>query len=173
MAPEFARPTARHTLTASAIAAVESVRRAAHAQRVADATAVLVTDVGRRPSSFDRDPVTANARALQALAAEAGFEVVLRSGAAWCRVEGVHAARVGFSALWREGGFDSATWHEPWRYAMVTDERTVAVDARARVGKANHRSPGVGRRHLAIEATPWGKPLGWGALRARVVGYHP
>lgn len=199
-AHDLGMPTPVHALRESSLAAVESMRQAGLARRVDRLMAKITRDVGRPPADevetwlvtpqrrwriggkmvtvitgapYAPDPITDAARRLMALAEEVGFEVKLLSGVSWCRVEGLRREeRCGFRATWTEGAADIATWHEPWRYELIEDTRTVAVDQKARVGKAGHRSPGVGVERLSIVASPWGVPIGVTALTARLKGYR-
>lgn len=172
-AREFARPVPAHTLTDSARDAVMAVQRYAATRRLDRAVAGIVLDVGRPPGSaaWEGDPVARNARGLLALAQEHGFTARLSVVGESCMVEGHHPARVGFRCYWRRGRILGGSWHEPWRYELVDDPRTVAIDQRARVGKAGHRSPGMGTTRLSIVASPRGVPIGYAALKARLIGY--
>lgn len=169
-APEFARPIPTHAQSAEAADAVEAVRREGRASRLQRAAASLVTDHGRAPiRSTGKDPVTANARKLAALAEANGFEVKILSDAGSCRVEGHHAQRrQGFTASWVAGRATVASWHEPWRYAIVEDKRSVKVNALTRTALAGHRAAGVGTLRLALLGSPLGLPLTHTALAERI-----
>lgn len=169
MYPEFSRPTPVHTLEPSALAAVESVRRLGAEKRLDAEVARIVTKVGRpKVIPYEGDPVTASARRLLALAEAAGFTAQLLTTHDSCTVEGHHPDRVGFRALWVRGASKSATWHEPWRYEIIRDDRPIAVDSRTKTGKAGHRSPGMGRDRLSIAGTPWGIGIGVTELTKRL-----
>lgn len=193
MYPEFSPPRPTHALTPAALDAVASVRRLGAETRQAALLAELVTNVGNPPpvpyvaapgfsvrwetgevvhvvtgAEKPLDPVTAAARRLLALAESRGFTVQLLTTHDSCTVEGHHPDRVGFRAMWKRGASDSATWHEPWRYEEIDDNRPIGIDARAHTGKVGYRSPGMGTRRLSIVGTPWGIGIGITALTARL-----
>lgn len=169
MYPEFSKPATVHTLTPEAVEAVEAVRRLGAAKRLDAEVARLVTKVGRpKVIPYEGDPVTAGARRLLALAEECGFTVQLLTTEDLCTVEGHHPSRVGFRAIWKRGRAVTGSWHEPWRYEIIRDDRPIAVDTRTKTGKAGHRSPGMGRERLSIVGTPWGIGIGVTELTKRV-----
>lgn len=156
-------------MTRGALAAVETVRREGRGKRLDEAVALIVTDVGRPARApFDGVAMTAGARSLAKLARDAGFEVREHMGADFVTVEGVHPDRVGFSATWLRGRFKRGSWHEPWRYEMIRDDRPVGMDAKTRVGKVGTRSPGVGKERMTIAGSPRGVAAGDRDLRARI-----
>lgn len=178
MHPEFCKPKPVHAQAGGSVEAVEAIRRMGQARRallaeakpvavavaepyaispgfeVAWRTGEIVSVVTGAPKPID--PVTAGARRLLALAEAKGFTAQILTTDDACTVEGHHPSRVGFRAIWKRGATHSASWHEPWRYEEITDERPQAGDSRTKTGKAGHRAPGVGTRRLSITGTPWG-----------------
>lgn len=171
---EFAKPTPLHALTPAALAAVEAHRRAAARTRLDRILADIVTRVGRpRPLPYDGELITSGARGLLALGEQAGFAVRVHELVDGCMVEGLHRSeRIGWRAWWIAGKTDGASWHEPFRFEMVDDERTIAMDAKAHVGKVGHRSAGMGTRRMSQVASPHGVPMNITELRRRIGGYH-
>lgn len=169
-APEFAMPTPVHAQQASALEAVEAMKRLGIERRLQAEADRIVTDHGTPPvRPYEGDVVTRNARALVALAEAHGFETKLLRFPAACRVEGYHAARaLGFRATWTRGRADGATWNTPWRYGIVEDRRPVGVNAKTRTALAGKRGAGMGTTRLAILGSPWGMKITHAALTARI-----
>lgn len=170
-APEFAVPHPMHAMTDAAVAGVEAVRAHGAGLRLQAELSRLVTDHGRpQASKWEGDPVARNARPLLDVALARGFTAQMIVEGDACSVEGyrLEPERIGFRAVWLRGSAFGFTWHEPWRYEMTQDTRPVSVDARAKVGKAGYRAPGVGRSHMRVVASPWGVKIGYDALVARL-----
>lgn len=171
---EFLRPPPAHTLTPGALEAVESVKRHGMARRLDKEVARIVIAHGNPPRvAYEGEAVTRNARALLRKAEAAGFTARLHDLGDGCMVEGYRLSpeRVGFRAWWTRGQADGATWHEPWRYEMVEDTRPIGIDQKAKTGKVGYRGAGLGTQRLSIVATPWGKPLTYTQLNARLDDY--
>lgn len=180
----IAMPIPLHAQTDAARAAVEAHRLIGIEQRVqrevhgwedgrGDRRGGIVTKHGNpKRSTWEGDPVTANARRLLASAEAAGFTAHLLVESERCIVEGYRLTprKEGFRATWVRGSAAGGgfAWCEPWRYEIQDDDRPVGVDAVARVGKVGYRSPGVDRRHLRIVGSPWGLPIGYTELARRV-----
>lgn len=166
---EFAKPIPVHAQTPEALEAVESVRRAGRAARLQREVSALATDHGTpRIRRYDGG-IPANARRLEKAARAAGFDVRVLDMIDGCRIEGHHAQRrVGFRATWTEGKADGASWHAPWKYTLVNDERPVGVNKLTRTGLANKRPAGVGTTRLAIIASPRGIAITHTELLERV-----
>lgn len=129
----------------------------------------VVGEVGRAPAEpWEGDPVASGAVALSTVAVDAGFEIRQTTTHDAVTVEGAHPSLCGFRATWRRGRFLRGSWHAPWRYALIEDRREVAIDQRARVGKAGYRSPGMGTERLSIVATPWGMSVNLTELKQRI-----
>lgn len=168
-AMEFGRPTPVHAQTDAARAAVDAHRRAANAGKLEREAAEIVRDVGRP----HREPYTGTPGAAPGLIKRAernGFDVkVIRDVEAYV-VEGHHAERrEGFRVIYRDGKTKLATWHEPFRYAMVDDERPVArQDQKAKTSTRTGRPIGVGRFHLSLVGCPSGMPVGVREVERRI-----
>lgn len=172
----LARPTPLHALRPGSLAAVERMRAAGSSHRVDRAVAALVRSHPRpEPVSGEAvGKVPAAAAGLASLAASRGFEVRTDHVGDLLVVSGLQAAtRVGFKASWRNGRTIGASWHEPWRYELVRDDRPVGVNANTRTGLAGKRPAGVGRERLRLVGTPWGQGLNVTALADRLMGYDP
>ena len=168
-APEFAKPRPAHTLTPSALEAVEAMRRLGHERRLDAVVRSLVTDHGRPHVAPYTGGVPAAAKRVEKAASAAGFETQLLTFAEGCRVEGIdRAARVGFTATFIRGRAKSATWNTPWRYGIVPDDRPVGVNSLTRTGLAGKRPAGVGATRLAILGSPWGIALTHTELAKRI-----
>lgn len=117
-----------------------------------------------------RGPIPANAHKLEAAARAAGFETKLLVTVSGCRVEGHHPARrVGFTATFERGRAKGASWHEPWRYGIVRDERKAGkVNALTRTALKGYRPAGVGETRLAILGSPVGLPITHTTLNERI-----
>lgn len=166
--PRLAKPAKQHTLTAAAEYARTAHRR--HAYLKANGGA-LVTDHGRPPwVPFTGDVVPSAARTLQRLAESAGFDVRVHERRDGCTVEGLHAGlRLGFRAHWTRGRTDGASWHEPLRFAMIEDHRTVETTPTfGNVAKAGHRAAGMDTRHLVQVSSPHGMPANITTLTAKL-----
>lgn len=179
---KLAKPLPVHALVDGARVAHESLRRIAaerHVHRLVhgwvDGRGVrrggIVTSHGNPPASrWVGEPVTRNARTLLAAAEKSGYTAHLLVAGEFCVVEGyrLHPRKEGFRAIWKRGGADGFWWCEPWRYELRADHRSVAIDQKARVGKAGHRCAGMGAERLTLVASPWGVKIAWTALLARV-----
>lgn len=162
---EFARPTPLHALSPAALAAVEAHRAVAATDRLEE----FVTDHGRPRREPYTGSVPANATKLRRLAEAHGFETMIVELEEGCRVEGHHAERrVGFRATFIRGRADGASWHEPYRYAIVRDDRPVGVNALTRTGLKGKRPAGVGTTRLALLASPSGFPITHTELTERI-----
>lgn len=182
-AHEFAMPTPAHALDEGAIAAVERMRERARQERVDRLMASVVTEHGMpKVEAFEGNVVAKNARELLALAESRGFVARLHELPRGCMVEGyrLEPEKVGFRAWWRihttARGVsslmqDGCSWHTPWRYEMMADDRPVGVSKDSRLGLKDKRGAGLGTVHLRITGTPWGKPLGYTELKARLEQY--
>lgn len=187
-APYMMRPTPRHALTDAALDAVAALRAfgASQAAERAQAPAEPVAVPYERAPGFATtyrgapafvatgapvpiDPVTTGARSLRALAERVGFEVQTLTTHDSCTVEGVmRERRIGFRAFWKRGKTAGASWHEPWRYATVADDRPPGLNAVSRTGKQGYRPPGMGGTRTVILGTPWGLGLSVTDLTARI-----
>lgn len=152
---EFGRPTPVHTLRAHVR---DHELAMANLDRRVDA---IVAEFGRvgdavDAQAYDGEVETAGARRLLALARENGFTAQIIVSGDLCTVEGHHPSRVGFRAYWTRGAADGGSWHAPWAYAMIHDERSVEMDAKAHVGKKGHRTTGQGPHRMSIVASPRG-----------------
>lgn len=166
-APELSPPVPVHAQRASAVAAVEAHRRIAAATRLERELEAIVTDVGR-PKPYTGG-IPANAKKILAEAEAAGFETKLLTFTDGCRVEGLHRERrVGFRATFTRGRASSASWHEPYRYTLVRDDRPVKVNALTRTGLKDYRAAGVGETHLSLLASPHGLRITHTELRERI-----
>lgn len=166
-APEFERPYPVHAQVAVALRERE---RAGHiaALRRRMRTAEIVTDVGN-PPPYRGPVVPAAARRLVAEAEAAGFEVRVIEYDDGCRVEGLHAERrVGFRASWRRGHVDGASWHTPYRYGMIRDERPVRVAEKTRVGLKGYRTSGQSETRLTLLGRPQGMKVTHTEVRERI-----
>lgn len=164
----LAMPTPRHALTEPAEQAIAAHRRVAGATRLEAELERLVTDVGR-PREWHGEKVPRNATAIVAEAEAAGFETKTLVFPDGCRVEGLHRERrVGFRATFTKGRAASASWHEPYRYTLVRDDRPVKVNALTRTGLKGYRSAGVGETRLALLASPHGLRITHTELRERI-----
>lgn len=168
---EFARPTPLHVLKAHEAERALMASPASIARRV-DAQ---VAEFGRVTAIVEEawagEVVTAGARRLQALADENGFTTMITEHAESCVVEGhrrVGETWCGFRAWWVRGRTDGGSWHAPWKYEMITDERPIAVDANAKTGKKGFRSPGMGTQRMSLVASPKGIPLTVTEVTARI-----
>lgn len=152
---EFGRPTPVHTLRAHVR---DHELALANLDRRIDAQVAAFGRIGEVDLSqeFDGEVETAGARRLLALAEDNGFTAQMLISGDTCCVEGHHPSRVGFRAWWTRGAADGGSWHAPWAYAMITDERTVEMDAKAHVGKKGHRTTGQGTQRMTIVASPRG-----------------
>jgi len=178
----LAMPTPAHALTPGALAAVEAhrllgIERIAHREAYGwtdgrgDHRGGFITKHGNpKRSTWEGDPVTANAKRLLALAEASGFTAHLLVAGDLCVVEGYRLApaKVGFRASWLRGSADGFAWCTPWRYEIQDDDRPVGIDQKARTGKIGYRSPGMDRSHLRIVGSPWGLKTTWTELNARV-----
>lgn len=170
LAPEFAKPTPVHAQQASSLAAVEAHRRQGVELRLQKDAATIVTDHGRPALvPYDGDVVTRNARALIRQAESAGFEVKLLEFPDACRVEGMHRGRrVGFTVTWTRGRAAGASWHAPWKYGIIQDDRPIGVNAKTRTALAGKRGAGMGTTRLTILASPRGLPINHATLNERI-----
>lgn len=166
-APELSPPLPVHAQRPASVAAVAAHRRIAAATLIDRALEAIVTDVGR-PKRYTGG-VPANAKRIVADAEAAGFETKTLIFPDGCRVEGLHRERrVGFRATFTRGRASSASWHEPYRYTLVRDDRPVKVNALTRTGLKGYRSAGVGETRLALLASPHGLRITHTELRERI-----
>ena len=162
---EFGRPLPVHAQRPEALAAVEAQRRLDEERR----REAFATDHGRPRIKPYRGGIPANATKLEALAQRHGFETMIVELADGCRVEGHHPERrVGFRATFTRGRADGASWHEPYRYAIVRDDRPVGVNALTRTGLKGRRPAGVGTTRLALLGSPSGFPITHTELTERI-----
>lgn len=169
-APEFEMPKPVHAQTKAARLAVKAMLRDGATRRLDRAMQSIVTD-HQRPAErrTGAPPVTANARKLDAAARRTGFETKILEYAEACVVEGWHPQRrVGFRATWERGRASTASWHEPWRYAIVGDDRPVKMSKRTRTGLKGARSAGMGATRLELLGSPLGLPVTHTELTERI-----
>jgi len=178
----FAMPIPLHAQTDAAREAVRSMQRMAHERQVqrmvggwtdgrGEHRGGIVTKHGNPPASvWEGDPVSRNARALLTLAEENGFTAHLLVAGDHCIVEGyrLEPDKLGFRAGWLRGSADVFVWCTPWRYEIISDERPIGIDQKARTGKVGYRGAGMGTTRLSIVGSPWGVKVTYVELQRRV-----
>jgi len=179
-AHEFSRPVPFHALQPGALEAVQRMKEEGDTRLAARAVDRIMAKVHtkhgnprRKDSGYEGVRVTPMARRMLAKAEAAGFTARVHELDRGCMVEGyrLEPEKVGFRAWWDEGSADGASWHEPWRYEMMRDDRPVGVNKTALVALAGKRAAGLGAEHLRIVGTPWGLPIDHTTLGKRLAEY--
>lgn len=171
MAPEFSMPSPVHAQIAQRLRAEEQAGAADALRRRMRTLPVseIVTDVGNSP--MYRGPlVPANAKKLAAAAEAEGFEVRTLLFDDGCEIQGHHAERrCGFRAGYVRGRAKYASWHTPYRYRMIRDERPIKMNLRDHVGLKGYRSTGMSETRLQLLGRPQGMKITHTELQARLV----
>lgn len=152
---EFGKPVPVHALRAHVHdheLAMANLGRRLDAQIASLGRIAEVVDA----QAYDGEVETAGARRLLALAKDNGFTAQMLLSGDTCCVEGHHPSRVGFRAWWTRGSADGGSWHAPWEYAMIHDEREVRMDKTAHVSLKGYRTTGQGPHRMTIVASPRG-----------------
>lgn len=166
-APEFSRPTPVHAQVAAELRERERAGQTAALRRRMRG-AELVTDVGN-PAPYRGKLVPANALKVADAARAAGFEVRVIEYPDGCRVEGLHRERrVGFRADWVRGRTAGASWHTPYRYAVVRDDRPVKASAVSHTALKGYRPVGVGETRMQLLGRPQGMKINHTTLLERI-----
>lgn len=157
-APELSKPVPVHAQIAAEqrererASATASLRRR---MRVAE----IVTDVGN-PPMYRGPKVPTNARKIAEAAEAAGFEVRILEFDDGCEVQGHHAERrEGFRAGYVRGRASVASWHTPYRYTIVRDDRPIKMSARDHIGLKGYRSTGMSETRLQLLGRPQGMKI--------------
>jgi len=157
-APESARPTPVHAQIAEAQRQVERAGEAASVRRRVRG-AELVTVHGN-PPPYRGAKLSANAKKLIAAAEAAGFQVKALEFVDGAEIQGLHVKRrVGFRAEYVRGRAAAASWHEPYRYAIVRDDRPIKVNALTRTGLKGYRTAGMSETRLQLLGRPQGMKI--------------